>query len=306
MRAILGLVSIDGGSITWDGGPITQRGSPSVRVHAGRARPVPEDEGARPRRVLRPTVGARAARGRGRGRSVARAGGRLTDRADDEVQDLSSGNQQRVQLALALVERPGAAGARRAVLRARPGGGRRTEGRPPRAGRRAARRCCSAATSSTSSRTSAATSSSSTTAASCWPVTSAQLRRDAEHSLRRGHLRRPERLAAAVRHARRRSSDGTQVRLRVPADVDPGVVLADAQLAGGSPPSPSRPPELSEVFLSAVGRPSLEAEPERRGRVGEPAGAVRLVAGGRSSSASGRGPSSCSRCSSSWPSSASA
>ena len=59
MRAILGLVSIDGGSITWDGGPITQEVRRRVGYMPAERGLYPEDAGARPRRVLRPAVGAR-------------------------------------------------------------------------------------------------------------------------------------------------------------------------------------------------------------------------------------------------------
>ena len=51
----------------------------------------------------------------------------VADRRDDEVQKLSLGNQQRVQLAAALVHDPADPRAGRAVLRARPGRRRRDE-----------------------------------------------------------------------------------------------------------------------------------------------------------------------------------
>ena len=96
----------------------------------------------------------------------------LADRRDDRLDALSHGNQQRVQLIAALVQRARPARARRAVLRPRPDRHRQSWPTCWPRWRRRARRCCSPATSSTSSRTSARTSSSSTTAGSCWPASS--------------------------------------------------------------------------------------------------------------------------------------
>ena len=76
------------------------------RLHAGRAWAVPEHARARARRVLRLAGRARRRR-RATPQPVAgceRVG--LDDRDDTKVQDLSSGNQQRVQLAVALVHDP--------------------------------------------------------------------------------------------------------------------------------------------------------------------------------------------------------
>ena len=105
MRAILGLVSIDGGSITWDGGPITQE----VRHRVGY---MPAERGLYPKMRVRDHV-VYFARLSGLERREAEAAADrwlervgLTDRATTAVQDLSSGNQQRVQLALALANDP--------------------------------------------------------------------------------------------------------------------------------------------------------------------------------------------------------
>lgn len=105
MRAILGLVGLDAGTVTWQGAPIDR----SVRNRIGY---MPAERGMYPKMRVRehvvyfarlaglaPTEAARAA-----DRWLERVG--LADRADAEVQDLSSGNQQRVQLALALVNDP--------------------------------------------------------------------------------------------------------------------------------------------------------------------------------------------------------
>ena len=60
----------------------------------------------------------------------------LTDRPNDKLEALSLGNQQRVQIAAALVHDPDAADPRRAVLRPGPDRGRHRARRAARAGRR--------------------------------------------------------------------------------------------------------------------------------------------------------------------------
>lgn len=105
MRAIMGLIAIDGGTITWDGAPITTE----VRRRFGY---MPAERGMYPKMTVRDQLVyfARLA-----GLSSSRAGlasntwmerVEIESRADDEVQELSSGNQQRVQLAIALVHEP--------------------------------------------------------------------------------------------------------------------------------------------------------------------------------------------------------
>ena len=260
MRAILGLVSIDGGSITWDGGPITQE----VRHRVGY---MPAERGLYPKMRVRDHVvyfarlsGLERREAEGAAdRWLERVG--LTDRATTAVQDLSSGNQQRVQLALALANDPDllvldepfsgldplAVDVLKAVLLERVHRGAALlfsshqldliedisrdvviidQGRVVLAG------------------------------------DVGQLRRDAEHRYAEVTFEGPNDWRPSF-GTPVPVGDGTQVRLRVPSDLDPGVVLADAQLAGRGEAEGGDPPELSEVFLSAVGRPSLEAEPER-------------------------------------------
>ncbi len=95
-----------------------------LRVHARGARALPEDEGRRATRVPRAAARDlhRAGRER-RPRSCSIASGSASARATT-VERLSLGNQQRAQIAAALVHEPEGAGARRAVLRARPDRGR--------------------------------------------------------------------------------------------------------------------------------------------------------------------------------------
>jgi ABC-2 type transport system ATP-binding protein len=105
MRAIMQLVSLDAGTITWDGEPIT----PDQRRRIGY---MPAERGMYPKMRVREQLVyyarlggmARAAAETSTDQWLDRVG--LTHRAGDDVQDLSSGNQQRVQLALALVTDP--------------------------------------------------------------------------------------------------------------------------------------------------------------------------------------------------------
>ncbi len=105
MRSILGLLAVDGGSITWNGEPITA----AARRNIGY---MPQDRGL----YQRMKVGEHIAYiGRLAGLSPSEATARaarwaarvgLEDRHDDLIQDLSTGNQQRVQLAVAMVHDP--------------------------------------------------------------------------------------------------------------------------------------------------------------------------------------------------------
>ena len=105
MRGIMGLVALDAGSITWDGRPISK----GDRRHIGY---MPQERGLYPRMKVHEHVSyigrlarlGSAAAGRQADHWIERLG--LADRRDDLVQELSTGNQQRVQLAVALVHEP--------------------------------------------------------------------------------------------------------------------------------------------------------------------------------------------------------
>ena len=105
MRCIFGLASPDRGQVTWRGKPIDR----AVRLRLGY---MPEQRGLYPRmRVLDQLSyfaqqhGLTSRDGRGAAeRWLDRL--RLADRAGSKVEDLSHGNQQRVQLAVALVHDP--------------------------------------------------------------------------------------------------------------------------------------------------------------------------------------------------------
>ena len=106
MRAVFGLTALDAGAVRFDGRPIDQadrrrfgylpeeRGLyPTMKVARAAALPRPAARAAR-----RPTSEARPTRWLGE------LG--LADRAGDELEDLSLGNQQRVQLIGALIHQP--------------------------------------------------------------------------------------------------------------------------------------------------------------------------------------------------------
>lgn len=105
MRSIVGMVRPDSGSITWDGRPVDE----TVRSRIGY---MPQERGLYPRMKVREQV-VYFARLAGLSADVAHTRANhwldrvdLTDRADAYLQDLSGGNQQRVQLAVALVHDP--------------------------------------------------------------------------------------------------------------------------------------------------------------------------------------------------------
>lgn len=105
MRAVMGLIAIDTGSITWNGQPLTA----PIRRQFGY---MPAERGMYPKMTVRDQI-VYFARLAGLDTRAATTAARLwmerldiAQRADDEVQALSSGNQQRVQLAIALVHNP--------------------------------------------------------------------------------------------------------------------------------------------------------------------------------------------------------
>jgi ABC-2 type transport system ATP-binding protein len=105
MRIVLGLLAADGGDVRWDGAPVDR----DVR---GRFGYMPEERGLYPKMrageqlaYLAALHGADDATARtAAARWLERLG--LAERAGDRVEALSLGNQQRVQLAAALVHEP--------------------------------------------------------------------------------------------------------------------------------------------------------------------------------------------------------
>jgi len=105
MRSIFGLVALDRGSVDWQDSPIDR----AVRLRFGY---MPEERGLYPRmRVLEQVVYFGRLHGMARAQASTAAHRLLSDldlaeRWQDRVQDLSHGNQQRVQLAVAMVHSP--------------------------------------------------------------------------------------------------------------------------------------------------------------------------------------------------------
>jgi ABC-2 type transport system ATP-binding protein len=105
MRIVLGVLAADAGDVRWQGRPVDAQ----VRARIGY---MPEERGLYPKMRVRDQL-VHLARLHGAGRRAAqvatdrwveRLG--LTERAGDRVETLSLGNQQRVQLAAALVHEP--------------------------------------------------------------------------------------------------------------------------------------------------------------------------------------------------------
>ncbi|HZE07045.1 MAG TPA: ATP-binding cassette domain-containing protein [Solirubrobacteraceae bacterium] len=105
MRIVCGLLSADAGTVCWEGGPIDA----GVRERIGY---MPEERGLYPKMRLGDQLeyfavlhGASHQQGRAAARQwLERLG--LADREDERVEALSHGNQQRVQLAAALLHGP--------------------------------------------------------------------------------------------------------------------------------------------------------------------------------------------------------
>jgi ABC-2 type transport system ATP-binding protein len=257
MRAIMQLVTLDGGTITWNGAPI----SADDRRRFGY---MPAERGMYPKMRVREQLVyyarlggmSRAAAQASADRWIERVG--LTHRAGDDVQDLSSGNQQRVQLALALVNEP------ELLVLDEP-----FSGLDPIAAENLKQILVDQVAAGTA-----------------LLFSSHQLDLVADVSRQvvivdRGRVV----LEGDVRDIRARSSyryadvdfaapvawrpqlagvevastDTTRIRLRVDPAVDPAVLLADASAVGTVASFSFAPPDLSEVFFAAVGRPP-EAE----------------------------------------------
>jgi ABC-2 type transport system ATP-binding protein len=105
MRIILGVLAAQGGSVTWQGAPVTQ----SVRQRFGY---MPEERGLYPKMKVAEQI---AWLGELHGMTRTRAKEEtarlleqleLSERAGDRLEELSLGNQQRAQVAAALVHEP--------------------------------------------------------------------------------------------------------------------------------------------------------------------------------------------------------
>ena len=105
MRIVMGVLAADSGQVRWQGRPLTFRRRRHDRLHARGARPVSQMRVGEQLTYLARLHGMSASAAR-------RAADEWTERLgvaarrDDEVQKLSLGNQQRVQLAAALLHEP--------------------------------------------------------------------------------------------------------------------------------------------------------------------------------------------------------
>jgi ABC-2 type transport system ATP-binding protein len=105
MRAVVGVVALDGGEVRWRGAPVDARARRSVGY-------MPEERGLYPGMIVLEQLeylgrlyGLSAARARESARSWAERLG-VAEKLAAKVETLSQGNQQRVQLAAALVHEP--------------------------------------------------------------------------------------------------------------------------------------------------------------------------------------------------------
>lgn len=257
MRSIMQLVTLDEGAITWNGAPI----SAEQRRRIGY---MPAERGMYPKMPVREQLVyyarlgglSNAAAGASADRWIERVG--LAHRAGDDVLDLSSGNQQRVQLALALVNDP------ELLVLDEP-----FSGLDPIAAESLKQILLDQVAAGTALLFS-----------SHQLDLVADVSRDVviidrgrivlEGDVRDIRARSPYRyadveFAAAVEWqpqlagVQRVAADATTVRLRVDPAVDPAAVLADASAAGSIASFSFAPPDLSEVFFAAVGR-APEAE----------------------------------------------
>ncbi len=136
MRIALGVLAPDAGEVRWNG----QLLDAEARRRFGY---MPEERGLYPKmKVLEQLVYLARLHGLSRPDASRRAAETIevlgvAERANDRVENLSLGNQQRVQLAAALVHRPDVLDPGRTVLGSRPGRRGRADGRAPSRGRRA-------------------------------------------------------------------------------------------------------------------------------------------------------------------------
>ena len=163
MRIVMGVLAPTSGEVLLGRPAAHPCAAPHLRLHAGGARAVPADAGARPARA--PGSGARhVPRSRDATRDGAARPARPRRAQPRPAPDALPGQPAACAGRRRAAARAGAAGARRAVLRPGPAGDRRDGRAAARAAPRRGCPCCSAPTSSSWSSSCATTWSSSTTA----------------------------------------------------------------------------------------------------------------------------------------------
>jgi ABC-2 type transport system ATP-binding protein len=259
------LVELDGGAVTWNGRPVDDR----IRSGFGY---MPAERGMYPRMRVREHLvyygrlsgqpaaeAARAADG-----WLERLG--LADRASSNVQDLSSGNQQRVQLALALLADPEvlvldepfsgldpvAVDTLSGILRERVAQG-------------------TALLLSSHQLDLVADVCSSVVIVDAGRVVLHgrvdEIRAAAGHRYADVEFAGPATWTPGLPATSVVSRSGRRIRVRTTPDVDPAALLSDAGTGGDVRSFSFAPPDLSEVFLDTVGRrPASSDGHERAGR----------------------------------------
>lgn len=272
MRAIMNLITLDAGQVRWDGGPIDA----ATKQRFGY---MPAERGMYPRMRARDHLTYYAQLS---GRSATEAAGAadswlerlgLADRALDPIQNLSSGNQQRVQLALAMINDPDllvldepfsgldplAVDLLSELLREQVGGG--------------------AALLLSSHQLDLV-------ADVCDAVVIvdrgrvvlrgdvAELRADSHTRIMEVEFASPTRWSRGLPVDR----DGRRWRVEVDAEHAADEVLAEARRLGPLLAYSYSPPDLSEIFLHVVGRDTMEEPAAPHGETGEVAAAARTEA----------------------------
>ena len=272
MRAIMGLIAIDAGSITWDGRPIDA----GVRRRFGY---MPAERGMYPKMTVGDQVVYFARLAGLSGADAERSADvwmervDIASRRDDEVQALSSGNQQRVQLAIALVHDP------ELLILDEPFSGLDPV---------AVETMKSILVDQVGRGTSILFSSHQLDLVS--DISRDVVIVDGGRIVLEGDVR-DIRERSTFRYASIGFADDTawqptfdgmeiidrqprSVRLRLPDSHDPSDLLADANRAGRVVEFSFAPPDLSEVFLASIGRSTLETEPVARSGSGLVSGEV--------------------------------
>lgn len=253
MRSVFGLVHLDAGTVTWEGAPIDG----DVRLRFGY---MPEQRGLYPKMRLTDQL-VYFARLHGLGRSDAGAAAErwldafgLTERAGDRLEDLSHGNQQRVQLAAALVHDP------ELLVLDEPFSGLDPFGVQSMAGILADRAAAGAAVVFSSHQLDLVEDICEAVAiihrgriVLSGPVT--ELRTASPHRYLDIRLTgATDGWWGSVDGSEMISADSGRLRLRVPVDADASALLSVAEAAGDVQEFAFSPPSLSQVFREAVGQ----------------------------------------------------